>query len=143
MYLQHFINFIQTEKRQSAHTIKAYKTDLKQFENFIEENYEAFLQEVTSQMIKSWVSELKSKNIDNVSINRKISSIRVFYSYLKSNNFINENPAELIKTLKTKKRVAVFVPKSDLEKEKKYTIKKKKFQEMQQKTRHVLEFGRH
>lgn len=116
MPLQHFINYIQTEKRQSTHTVKAYKSDLEQFSAFTEEVFSCNIQEATTPMLKAWISSLKSKRFDNSSINRKISALKVYYHFLHTNAFIKNNPAERINTLKAKKRVAVFVPKSDIEK---------------------------
>lgn len=115
MPLQHFINYIQTEKRQSTHTVKAYKSDLEQFSAFTEEVFSSNIQEASTPMLKAWISSLKIKQLDNSSINRKISALKVFYHFLHSNDYIKINPAERINTLKAKKRVAVFVPKSDIE----------------------------
>ena len=35
-----FLSFLKNEKRYSAHTIKAYESDLEQFANYLKEFYE-------------------------------------------------------------------------------------------------------
>ena len=40
MYLEDFINYIKSEKRFSKHTITSYETDLNQFFNYIQAEYQ-------------------------------------------------------------------------------------------------------
>lgn len=117
MTVHNFITFIRTEKRYSHHTIKAYQTDLVMFENFLMSEYELSDScEATSSMIRDYVSSLKEANIDNNSINRKLSTIRSYYNFLIKNSQLLMNQAIKIKALKTKKRTAAFVPKEDMNK---------------------------
>lgn len=117
MAILQFIDFITTERRYSKHTAKAYQSDLKQFSSYIEDHFE--LKDplkVNQSMVKSWTIQLKTDNIDNRSINRKLTTLRSFYRYCLKNEFISQTPLTRIKSLKTKKRLPVFVPLSDLEK---------------------------
>ncbi|PKP54211.1 MAG: integrase [Bacteroidetes bacterium HGW-Bacteroidetes-1] len=117
MTVHNFITYIRTEKRFSHHTIKAYQTDLVMFESFLLSDYElSDSSQATSSMIRDYVSTLKEVNIDNNSINRKLSSIRSYFNFLIKNGQLSMNPAIRIKALKTKKRTAAFVPKEDMNK---------------------------
>lgn len=115
MLVQIFIKYLQTEKRFSPHTVKAYNTDLKQFENYIESTYNVNIHQVDNTIIRSWINHLRLQKLDNRSINRKISSLKSCFHFLHANSHIMENPTERIKLLKTKKQISVFVPQSDME----------------------------
>ena len=57
MYLEDFINYIKSEKRFSNHTITSYETDLNQFFNFIQLEYQITKpQDVSFKLIRNWIS---------------------------------------------------------------------------------------
>ncbi len=112
-----FLTYLQSEKRYSPHTVKAYRIDLLQFEHFLADTFELTdVNQVQETMLRDWVRQLKQKQLDNSSINRKISSVRAFYDFLVRNQSIKVHPATQLKSLKNKKRVANFVPLSDMNK---------------------------
>jgi integrase/recombinase XerC len=113
-----YINHITSEKRYSAHTIKAYKSDLHQFESFLMNSYElSELSGLDSGMIKIWIVEMKNSELDNRSINRKTTALRSYLNFCLREDLINSFPVKSIKSLKTKKRLPVFIPQSDMENE--------------------------
>ena len=81
MFIERFIRYVQYEKRFSPHTIKAYETDLLQFQTFLT-TYETTLAEATHTLVRSWVMECMEASTGAKSINRKISSLRSFYKFL-------------------------------------------------------------
>jgi len=116
MPYQSFINYLSFEKRSSAHTITAYKKDLEQFFQYINEQY--LIQEpqlVQQSYIRSWIAYLMEKGISAKAINRKLSSIRSFYTYLLKQGKIDKNPVTKIIAPKIPKRLPVFVPKNSIE----------------------------
>ncbi len=117
MPLQSFITYLKSEKRSSKHTVKAYKTDLEQYSEFIQLQYNCTIDNATTSFIRAWISHLKANHLDNKSINRKISALKSCYSFLHANAFIDDNPSDKIKTLKTKDYLTVFIPQTDMEKE--------------------------
>jgi integrase/recombinase XerC len=113
-----YINHITTEKRYSAHTIKAYKSDLHQFETFLMIAYDSSeLSGLDSGMIKSWIVEMKNSELDNRSINRKTTALRSYLNFCLREDLMSSFPVNSIKSLKTKKRLPVFIPQSDMENE--------------------------
>lgn len=113
--LQRFLRHIETEKRYSMHTVNAYKRDLEQFVDFLKNNYEIEnLLSVNSEIIRSYIIELKESGFENRSINRKISSLRTFYSYYLREKEIAISPLAEIKSLKQPKELAKFIPEYDM-----------------------------
>lgn len=75
-----YLDYCRTYKRLSPHTIRAYQNDLMQFYN---SNQECVL---------SYIEYLTNSTIKTNTLRRKIASLKVFYSYLKSQNLIADNP---------------------------------------------------
>ena len=79
-HISTFLDYCKTHKRLSSHTIRAYKNDLLQFYN---SNYSS---------VETYVEHLTKSNIKSNTLRRKIASLKVFYSYLKYHNLVDENP---------------------------------------------------
>ena len=111
-----FVRYIQTEKRYSVHTVKAYERDLYQFLDYLTKNYEEVdLLSVDTAIICSYIIEMKEAGVENRSINRKISTLRSFYKYNLREKRIDSTPMTGIKSLKQPKELAKFVPEQDIE----------------------------
>lgn len=111
-----FVRYIQTEKRYSVHTVKAYERDLYQFLDYLTKNYEEVdLLSVDTAIIRSYIIEMKEAGVENRSINRKISTLRSFYKYNLREKRIDSTPMTGIKSLKQPKELAKFVPEQDIE----------------------------
>ena len=115
--IDRFIRYIQAEKRYSEHTMKAYERDLEQFSSFLAKKYEIEdLLSVNSEMIRSYIIDLKDNNLKNRSINRKISVLRSFYNYCLREKQIAVTPLLGVKSMKQPKELAKFVPEHDIKK---------------------------
>lgn len=115
MSILQFLNYLQKERRYSAHTITAYKTDLEQAEFFLKNNYEEDIDSATSQMLRSWLVQLMEEGIGSKSINRKISALKSLYNYLRKEGKIQTSPAVRLISPKMQKPLPVFVKNSEME----------------------------
>ena len=113
---EQFCNNIQYERRLSNHTLISYKTDLNQFQKFLESNfkYTSFSQ-VEYNEIRSWIIELKDKNLTNKTINRKISALKSMYKYLLVKEEVEKNPMLKIISPKQSKRLPVYFEQKTME----------------------------
>lgn len=117
MTIHRFIQYIETEKRFSPLTVKAYQSDLEHFAGYLLSDYgcDDVLQ-VTTTMIKSYVVLLKEHNLENRSINRKLATLRSFYMFCLRENFIKKSPMMGVKSLKQPKTLVKFVSETDIDK---------------------------
>ncbi|OXA83809.1 tyrosine-type recombinase/integrase [Flavobacterium hercynium] len=103
-----FRDYLELEKKYSAHTINAYLNDITFFEIF---NAEQFQQEnverVNYSQIRTWIVSLVDDGISNVSVNRKMSSLKAFYKFLLKTKQIEVSPMLKHKALKTPKIVQI------------------------------------
>lgn len=116
--LKNFVRYLQVEKRYSEHTVVAYQKDIEQFIEFSEVRNNEELKEVNSMLIRSWMVNLIEHEIVNKSVNRKLSSLRTFFKWLKKENIIQKNPLIKISGPKNSKRLPSFAKVSELKPEK-------------------------
>jgi len=103
-----FRDYLQLEKNYSPHTVNAYLKDVGFFETFLGENYEEQnLLEVNYSQIRSWIVSLVDANVSNVSVNRKISSLKSYYKFLLKTKQIEVSPLLKHKSLKTPKTLQI------------------------------------
>lgn len=115
--IEKFIQYIKSEKRYSEHTIAAYKRDLDQFSLFLEKKYGIKdILAVNSEIVRSYIIDLKDEDLKNRSINRKISSLRSFYNYCLREKQISVTPLFGVKSMKQPKELVKFVPEHDIKK---------------------------
>ena len=97
------------------HTVNAYKRDLMQFSEYVLQKYDVDnLLSVETPIIRSYIIELKENGMENRSINRKVSTLRSFYSFYLREKEIKVTPLTGIKSLKQPKELAKFVPEHDI-----------------------------
>lgn len=94
--MEDFLFHCHYEKGLSMKTIKAYQVDIKQFEEFILENYsiECF-EDITKDMIKCYLQKISG--FMPKTIKRKIASMKALFSYYEYENDTYINPIRRIK----------------------------------------------
>lgn len=113
--IERFVRYIQTEKRYSVHTVNAYKRDLVQFAEYALQKYGIDnLLLIETPIVRSYIIDLKENGMENRSINRKVSTLRSFYSFYLREKIIKVTPMAGIKALKQPKELAKFVPEHDI-----------------------------
>lgn len=111
-----FLKYLELEKRFSTHTITAYQSDLLQFFAYLEEIYSlTSILEVRHFHIRAWVVELMQNKITPRSINRKLSTLKTYFKFLKRRKEIKENPMLKVIAPKVGKRLPVVVKEIELE----------------------------
>ncbi len=114
-HLHRFVDYLKMEKRYSAHTVRSYANDLGQFKTYLEENYsETDLLKATFAMVRSWMVALMKEGMSPRSVNRKISSLKSFYNFLKRRGEIDNNPAGRVTGPKIAKRLPQYVQENQL-----------------------------
>jgi integrase/recombinase XerC len=109
-----FLNFLEFEKRFSKHTVISYKNDLSQFGKYLKEQYEEALPAASYSMVRSWIVQLVENELDALSINRKIASLRSYYKFMMRQGQVEKDPMLKIKVLKTRKKLPHFVKEAEM-----------------------------
>ena len=113
MFIERFTNYLQYEKRFSAHTLSAYLQDLQQFQKFLSQSALDFAV-VKHHDIRSWIVDLLDKQTEPRSVQRKLSTLRTFYKFLQREMLVEANPTLQVKAPKVSKKLPVFIEDSNL-----------------------------
>lgn len=105
--LESFTKHLSDERNYSEHTVKAYRGDLENFRDFLLKE-EKEIEDTDIATINAYVSTLYGKNSPS-SVERKVSAIRSFFSYLVRKGLATQNPAKLVRTPKKEKHLPVFL----------------------------------
>jgi integrase/recombinase XerC len=112
-----FLQYLQTEKRYSSHTIRSYQNDLDQFFLYLSQNdMPGNPSEITSHHVRAWIVSMMENDITSVTVHRKISCLRVFFRYLRKDGIVKNDPLEKVVLPKRKKTLPVFVAEDALDK---------------------------
>jgi integrase/recombinase XerC len=103
-----FKNYLQLEKKYSPHTVNAYLNDIGFFESFNKNQFDQEnIEQVNYSQIRTWIVSLVDDNMSNVTVNRKIASLKAFYKFLLKTKQIEVSPLLKHKALKTPKTLQI------------------------------------
>ena len=115
-YVDDFINYLEYERNYSNNTIIAYRNNVMQLIDYLNNNNINDIKKVDYDTIRNYLSYLYNKKYEAKSISRMISSMRSFFKYLKSNSIISNNPMLLISNPKVEKKLPKYLTINEIEK---------------------------
>ncbi|RZP04073.1 MAG: integrase [Flavobacteriales bacterium] len=115
MLIENFLEYLKVEKNYSVNTLLAYKTDLLEFQLFINNHkYDLKIDKANYKAIRSWIISMGNNGLSNRSINRKISSLKSFYKFLIKIESISISPLLGHTPLKQSKKIQVPFSKEEI-----------------------------
>lgn len=111
-----FRDYLQLEKKYSPHTVLAYWNDITSFESFNVIHFEQDnIDQVNYSQIRSWIVLLVDGGVSNLSVNRKIASLKAYYKFLLKTKQIDSSPLLKHKALKTPKKIQIPFSEKEVE----------------------------
>ncbi|MBZ4683270.1 MAG: integrase/recombinase XerD [Fusobacteriaceae bacterium] len=111
--IDNFLYYQDISENKSANTIKSYKADLLQFDDFISNIEKKSIEEIEEIDIKAFFKYLKDKKITKRSRNRKLSAIKTFFKYLKDKKIIIKNPTLFLENQELHTKLPDILTKDD------------------------------
>lgn len=114
MWIESFLDYLQLERNYSPRTIESYGESLRSFEDYfkkIEDKTDWFTVDV--DIIRNWVMEQVEKKYKPATVNRNLSALRSFYTYLLRKGVVAKNPAVKVKGPKKTKPLPYFLKESE------------------------------
>ena len=109
MIMTDYINLYETYlldvKHSSANTVASYIRDLRQLDQYVSENLDCSLDEVTSEQATVYFAWLTNSGKSSATVTRSLASIKGFYSYLVLNGTVSANPVRAIHIEKVEKKL--------------------------------------
>jgi len=90
------------ERNASAHTIKAYASDLDAFSSYIGNRDPKAIDHIA---IRGFLSHLYDKGLSKTSVARSLAAIRSLYRWLAQEGTVEQNPAKLVSTPRLPKKL--------------------------------------
>ncbi len=110
MYTTEFIQYLISERRLSAHTVRAYTSDMEQFKLFLKNEYE--IEDTTkaqSVHIREFAAHLMDNKVSSKSVNRKLTCLRTYYKYCLRQQYIILSPMNKVVSPRNSKRLPYFI----------------------------------
>lgn len=96
-----FLEYIKVEKKYSEHTIKSYQKDLGDFLGFLlETEGHQNTEKADKKIIRNFLVEMSTSGLSKRSMNRKLSTLRSYYSFLLKIGELQISPMETVNSLK-------------------------------------------
>ena len=95
-HINGFLSYLKLEKTLAATTISSYVFDLERLRSYLAQHCAERLEGVTPDMLHAYVRELFDVGFAATSIQRTLSSIRSYFSFVISEGFLINNPTELL-----------------------------------------------
>src|ERR1700720_2053096 len=102
-----YLQYLQSVRNSSPHTILNYGKDLEQFVAYFSPPgvQPPALPKITHLIIREFMGHLHEQGLEKSSIARKLAALRSFFKYCVREAMIKENPARLVPTPKLPKRI--------------------------------------
>src|SRR5439155_13238742 len=131
--LTQFLEHLRYERNVSAHTLRNYESDLRQFIDYLappkdetagkpaakrefkkaEKRAEPDIKQIDHITIREWLSTLHSDHKKKTSIARKLAALRTFFQFLVREGVVEQNPAKLVATPRKDKKLPVHLSMED------------------------------
>ena len=110
--IQEFSDYLRIEKRNSPHTVSAYRRDLSRFSAELAGQK---VDSVTTANIRDFLISLREQGLSPASVARSLSSIKSFFKYLCQDKQFQNNPAEILETPKRWRKLPDVLSSEDVD----------------------------
>ena len=108
-----FIDHLKFERNASPHTLDAYRRDLLQFYEHMQETGVPFSR-IDNMVIRSYLARLYHKEEKKSTIARKLAALRSFFQFCMQKKWLKDNPAKVVATPKQDKPVPSFLSEEEM-----------------------------
>lgn len=105
-----FLRYLRAEKHASPHTIRAYRTDLRQFVEFLAATGVPDVAAVDARAVRAWLAHLHARGLDPASTARKLAAVRSWLRFLARRGALPGNPARDVRGPRLPRKLVSFLP---------------------------------
>lgn len=119
--LTEFLEHLLLNENASAHTVRAYESDLTQFITFAAKHLgkkrpDLIAEDLTHLNIRAFMGDLQGRGNSRASAARKLAAIRTFAKYLRREGVIDGDPSSLVGTPKREYRLPAHLGEAEMTK---------------------------
>jgi integrase/recombinase XerC len=115
--IQEFIAFLEKERNDSPHTVKAYARDLEAFAAFCQDYYGGpwTWAGVDRLAVRGFLAAEQQRGLGKRSVARALSALRTFYRFLNATRGLEVNPARAARTPKLDRTLPTYLDRRETE----------------------------
>jgi len=113
--IEAFLQFLELEKGYSGNTLAAYRNDLEQFAQAMEEEGISSWEQVNQDVIIDYIISLREREYASSTVARKIAALKSFFHFLAAEEMISDDPTLNLDSPKVKKRLPVTLSYEEVE----------------------------
>src|SRR5213083_245226 len=112
-----FVEFLEKERNDSPHTVKAYGRDLADFVAFCGRYYGGAWSwaGVDRLAIRAWLGAQQQRGLAKRSAARALSALRTFYRFLNATRGLEVNPAKAARTPKLERKLPDYLDRAEID----------------------------
>lgn len=120
VHLKEFLQFIRLNRNASAHTARAYASDLSQFLDHVAGTTGVARPRLKPEQldrlaIRSFMADLHKRGLSRASAARKLAASRTFLRYLRREGLVEDDPGGLVPTPKRDVRMPVHLSEDEMD----------------------------
>ena len=108
-----FLEYLAVERGASAHTVRSYAGDLRDFAAFLRRSGNPVPAGVDARAVRAYLAALHQRGLAKSSIGRKLASVRSCLRFLARRGVIEQNPARQVRSPRPPRRLPSFLPKDE------------------------------
>ena len=85
--------YLRDVKKSSANTLSSYLRDIRQYGDYLNAHTDSGYADATSDELEQYIAHLKDAGKSVATVSRSIASLKSFYTVLKNEGIVSENPA--------------------------------------------------
>ncbi|HMD36347.1 MAG TPA: site-specific tyrosine recombinase/integron integrase [Vicinamibacterales bacterium] len=118
--LREFLQHLRLNRNASAHTVRAYESDVSQFLSFIAADRGVKRSQLTPSSLdrsalRGFLAELHRRGLSRASAARMLAGVRTFLRYLRRESLIEDDPGSLVTTPKRDVRMPAHLSEREMD----------------------------
>jgi len=118
-HLKAFLRFLALNRNLSAHTVRAYESDLTQFIGFVAAQADVKKRDLDPAQLdraalRGFLADLHKQGQSRATAARKLAAVRTFLRYLRREAIIDDDPGALVATPKREIRMPVHLSEAEM-----------------------------
>jgi integrase/recombinase XerC len=118
-HLRAFLRFLALNRNASAHTVRAYESDLTQFIGYVAADADLKKRDLqpshcNREALRGFLGHMHKQGLSRASAARKLAAVRTFLRYLRREELIADDPGGLVATPKREIRIPAHLSEAEM-----------------------------
>jgi integrase/recombinase XerC len=118
-HLRAFLQFLALNRNASAHTVRAYESDLTQFIGYVAADADLKKRDLqpfhcNREALRGFLGHMHKQGLSRASAARKLAAVRTFLRYLRREELIADDPGGLVATPKREIRIPAHLSEAEM-----------------------------